>query len=61
MTTYTLSIFTGTLADPTIFTDLDNARDVAFGIAEELEVDIHITEHYGKAKNIIEIIEGYEG
>jgi hypothetical protein len=61
MTTYTLSIFTGTPADPETYTDLAKARDVAFGVAEELGLDIYITEHYGEAKNVIEIIEGFEG
>lgn len=40
------------------FTSLDEARDVAFGIATELELDVWITEHFGASSNLIEIIEG---
>ncbi len=58
---YSLKFAIGGNADPTVYTDLDKARDVAFGVAEELGLDIHITEHYGEAKNVIEIIEGFEG
>lgn len=50
--------FNGTVADPTVYTDLDNARDVAFGIAEELGLDVNIVEGYGQSENIIEVVEG---
>ena len=58
---YSLKFAIGGDADPTIFTNLDKARDVAFGVAEELGLDINIVERFGQSETIIEVIEGFEG
>lgn len=57
--TFTLKFaFNGAAADPDTYTDLAKARDVAFGIAQELELDVNIFERFGQSENLIEIIEG---
>lgn len=54
---YSLKFAIGGEADPDTYTSLDKARDVAFGIAEELELDVNIVERFGQSENIVEVIE----
>jgi hypothetical protein len=46
----------GTLVDCETFTDLDQARDVAFDFAYDTQRDVAICEEFGVSQNIIEIV-----
>ena len=55
---YDLVSPTGQLLEDETFTSIDRARDVAFDLAQELGLDVHIRENFGAACNVIEIVEG---
>ena len=55
---YDLVSDSGHLLDVETFASIDRARDVAFDLAQELELNVHIRENYGAACNVIEIVEG---
>jgi len=55
---YDLVSAAGQLLEDEIFTSIDRARDIAFDLAQELGLDVHIRENFGAACNVIEIVEG---
>jgi len=55
---YDLISSAGELFEDETFSSLDRARDVAFDLAQELGLDVHIRENFGAACNVIEIVEG---
>lgn len=59
MLTYSLLFSNnGCPVDGEEYTNLDDARDAAFGIAQYLELDVSIREEFGLSSNVIEIVEG---
>lgn len=55
---YDLVSPTGQLLEDETFSLIDRARDIAFDLAQELGLDVHIRENFGAACNVIEIVEG---
>lgn len=56
--TYTLTFPGGSPAEDEVFTSLDQARDVAFEVATDFGLDVHITQQFGAAEHVVEIVEG---
>ncbi len=55
---YTLTFATtGLLCDGHSYTDLDEARDVAFDFSGEAGGAVCITEHFGASSHLIEVVE----
>jgi hypothetical protein len=55
---YTLTFATtGLLCDGHNYTDLDEARDVAFDFSDEAGGAVLITEHFGASSHLVEVVE----
>ena len=55
---YTLTFAsTGVLCDGQSYTDLDEARDVAFDFSDEAGGSVCITEHFGASSHLVEVVE----
>ena len=53
-----VSEVTGELLENEIFYNLNEARDAAFGLAQELELNVEVIENFGNSLRVVEVIEG---